>query len=188
MKPTEIYVSTDIEVDGPIPGPHSMLSIGSAAFSAEGELLSTFSANLKTLQGASGHPTNMAWWAKQPEAWEASRKEVKSPEVVMQDYTQWLKELGGKAVFVGYPAVFDFMFVYWYLMYFVGESPFEHSAIDIRSYAMAVLKKPYGESGKAYMPDRWVAGPPLSHVAVDDAIRQGQIFCRMLLENRSRAS
>ena len=28
----EIYVSTDIEADGPIPGPNSMLSFGSAAY------------------------------------------------------------------------------------------------------------------------------------------------------------
>jgi hypothetical protein len=28
----EIYVSTDVESDGPIPGPHSMHSFGSAAF------------------------------------------------------------------------------------------------------------------------------------------------------------
>ena len=28
----EIYISTDVETDGPIPGPHSMLSIGSAAY------------------------------------------------------------------------------------------------------------------------------------------------------------
>jgi hypothetical protein len=27
---TEIYVSTDIEADGPIPGPHSMLSFASS--------------------------------------------------------------------------------------------------------------------------------------------------------------
>ena len=29
---TEIYVSTDIEADGPIPGPNSMLSFASAAY------------------------------------------------------------------------------------------------------------------------------------------------------------
>ena len=33
----EIYVSTDVETDGPIPGPYSMLSLGSAAFRAEAE-------------------------------------------------------------------------------------------------------------------------------------------------------
>jgi hypothetical protein len=31
----EIYISTDIEADGPIPGPNSMLSFGSAAFRAD---------------------------------------------------------------------------------------------------------------------------------------------------------
>ena len=57
----EIYVSTDVEADGPIPGPPSMLSLGSAAFTAVGELLSTFSANLELLEGAAGHPTAMDW-------------------------------------------------------------------------------------------------------------------------------
>jgi len=33
----EIYVSIDIEADGPIPGPYSMLSIGAVAFTPEGE-------------------------------------------------------------------------------------------------------------------------------------------------------
>ncbi len=48
----EIYVSTDVETDGPIPGPNSMLSFGSAAYSRGKELLGTFSANLETLSGA----------------------------------------------------------------------------------------------------------------------------------------
>jgi hypothetical protein len=29
---SEVYVSTDIETDGPIPGPNSMLSFASAAY------------------------------------------------------------------------------------------------------------------------------------------------------------
>ena len=78
MSAIEIYVSTDIEVDGPIPGPHSMLSIGSAAFAAEGTLLATFSANLHALPGASGHPDTMNWWAGQPEAWAACRRDPAS--------------------------------------------------------------------------------------------------------------
>jgi hypothetical protein len=41
---TEIYVSTDVEADGPIPGPNSMLSFGSAAYTANKKLLGTFSA------------------------------------------------------------------------------------------------------------------------------------------------
>jgi len=34
MKPVDIYVSTDIEADGEVPGKNSMLSIGSAAYLA----------------------------------------------------------------------------------------------------------------------------------------------------------
>lgn len=77
-KPTtrrgEIYVSTDVESDGPIPGPHSLLSFGSAAYSADKELLSTFESNLHLLEGAAGHPETMAWWQTQSEAWNACRK------------------------------------------------------------------------------------------------------------------
>ena len=32
---SEIYVSTDVEADGPIPGPNSMLSFASAAYKAD---------------------------------------------------------------------------------------------------------------------------------------------------------
>ena len=52
MSSKEIYVSTDVEADGPIPGPNSMLSFGSAAYSGGKELIGTFSANLETLPGA----------------------------------------------------------------------------------------------------------------------------------------
>ena len=62
----EIYVSTDVETDGPIPGPNSMLSFGSAAYRADKKLIATFSANLDTLPGAAGDPKTMAWWQQQP--------------------------------------------------------------------------------------------------------------------------
>src|SRR5580765_2609923 len=100
----EVYVSTDIEADGPIPGPHSMLSFGSAAFRADKTLVSTFSANLELLPEAKGEVKTMEWWASQPEAWAATRRDCRSPAVVMVDYVKWLKGLPGKPVFVGYPA------------------------------------------------------------------------------------
>lgn len=58
----EIYVSTDIEADGPIPGPNSMLSFASAAYLADKTLVATFEANLTLLPGAAGDPKTMAWW------------------------------------------------------------------------------------------------------------------------------
>ena len=179
----ETYVSTDVETDGPIPGPHSMLSLGSAAYTADKRLLSTFSVNLETLPGAAPHPKTAAWWAQNPEAWAACRTNLEEPGPAMLRYVAWLKTLPGKTVFVGYPASFDFLFVYWYLLRFAGESPFTHQALDIKSYAMAVLGNLYCQSTKKQMPARWFDPAPHTHVALDDAIEQGALFCNMLREN-----
>lgn len=183
MMNAEIYVSTDIEADGPIPGPHSMLSIGSAAYTADKTRLATFTANLHPLPGATGHPETMAWWAQHPAAWAACRNNLQPPEEAMRRYDHWLRQLPGKPIFVGYPAAFDFMFVYWYLMKLVGDSPFARLALDVRSYAMAVLGKAYQECGRDNMPARWLGEAPHTHVALDDAIEQGEIFGMMLQEN-----
>jgi hypothetical protein len=103
---------------------------------------------------------------------------------VMPRYVAWLKSLPNRPVFVGYPAAFDFMFVYWYLIRFAGESPFSHSALDIKTYAMALLRKGYRDSVKRNMPKRWFDPLPHTHRALDDAIEQGALFCNMLAENR----
>jgi DNA polymerase III alpha subunit (gram-positive type) len=182
----EIYVSTDIETDGPIPGPHSMLSIGSAAYTADKQLIATFAANLEPLPGAQGHPQTMKWWSQQPAAWEACQVNPKPPAEVMQSYQTWIQALPGDPIFVAYPAAFDFMFVYWYFISFVGSSPFSHSALDIRSYAMAFLKQNYRESGKQNLPTEWLEEMPLTHVALDDAIQQGKLFCNLLQNNLQR--
>lgn len=181
----EIYVSTDVESDGPIPGPHSMLSFASAAFTADKQIVDTFEANLQTLPGAVGDPKTMAWWETQPEAWEACRQNTIPPEVALPRYVRWLDALPGKPVFVGYPVAFDFMFVYWYLIRFGGRSPFSHSALDVKTLAFAMLGKDYRQSTKRNMPKHWFDDIPHTHMALDDAKGQGALFCNMLNELRN---
>jgi hypothetical protein len=180
---TEIYISTDIETDGPIPGHNSMLSFASAAFQPDKTMIGTFSANLTLLPGAIGDPKTMAWWKENQPAWEASRQNLRQPEEAMTAYVTWIKSLPGRPVFVAYPAGFDFLFVYWYLIKFAGESPFSFSALDIKSYAMAMLGVPYREAVKRNMPKSWFDNVPHTHVALDDAIEQGRMFCNMLAAN-----
>ena len=179
----EIYVSTDIEADGPIPGPHSMLSFGSAAFTPDKQPVGEFSANLELLPGASPDEQTTAFWAQNRDAYEATRQNIEKPEIAKPRYVDWLENLPGKPVFVGYPAAYDFLFVYWYLRRFAGRSPFSHSALDIKTYAMAMLKKDYRDSTKRNMPRRWFDDLPHTHVALDDAREQGRLFCNMLAEN-----
>lgn len=187
MRP-EIYLSTDIEADGPIPGPNSMLSFASAAYLADKTLIGTFSRNLETLEGATADPKTAAWWKTQPEAWDACRRDLQPPETAMRDYVAWVRGLPGKPVFVGYPASFDFMFVHWYLVRFTGETPFSHAALDIKTFAMCLLGKEFRETSKKSMPARWHDPMPHTHVALDDALEQGALFCNMLAEARGRGA
>jgi hypothetical protein len=180
---SEIYISTDVESDGPIPGVNSMLSFASAAFLPDKTMVGTFSANLELLEGAKGDAKTMEWWKTQPEAWAACRADTQAPEAAMRKYADWIKGLGHKPVFVAYPAGFDFMFVYWYLIRFTGASPFSHTALDIKSYAMAMMRSEYRQSTKRNMPKSWFSDTPHTHVALDDAIGQGLLFCNMLAEN-----
>jgi len=179
----DIYVSTDVEADGPIPGPHSMLSVGSAAFFPDKTLVATYTANLVTLPGAAPHPDTEAWWKNHPTAWEECRRDPRPAEEVMPEYAAWIRSLPGRPVFVAYPLGFDFMFVHWYLMRFVGESPFSHSGLDIKTFAMAMMKGSFRGAVKRRMPARWFDRDPHTHVALDDAICQGTLFCNMLAEH-----
>jgi hypothetical protein len=183
---TEIYVSTDVETDGPIPGPHSMLSFGSAAYRPDKTLVGTFAANLRALPGATGHPRTMEWWRTQPEARAECRRDQQEPSVAMPAYAAWIKALPGRPVFVAYPAGFDFTFVYWYLVRFAGESPFSFSALDAKSFAMALLGTGYRETTKRRMPREWFDPLPHTHKALNDAIEQGAMFCNMLAASRRR--
>jgi hypothetical protein len=162
-----------------------MLSMATAAYSADKQLLGTYAANLDLLEGANGDPKTMQWWQSQPDAWSACRENPRAPADVIREYTRWVRSFKGSRVFVAYPAGFDFTWVYWYLIRFGGESPFSHSALDIKTLAMAMLGKPYRESTKRNMPRRWFDKLPHTHVALDDAIEQGALFCNMLAELRS---
>ena len=129
---------------------------------------------------------SMAWWATQPGAWAATRQKCRDPADVMPEYVRWLKGLPGKVVFVAYPVAYDFMFVYWYMIRFAGESPFSHSALDIKTLVMAALGTDYRESVKRNMPKEWFEKLPHNHLALDDAIGQGVLFCNALAELRRK--
>jgi hypothetical protein len=187
MPRREIYVSTDVETDGPIPGPHSMLSLASAAFTDDGEVVATYTVNLETLAEATPHPATMTWWASQPEAWAAGRIDPQPADVAMPAYATWVEALPGRPVFVAYPAGFDFTFVYWYLIRFAGRSPFSHSALDMKSYAAALLGARFRDTAKRAMPARWLSARRHTHVALDDALEQGEMFVKMLADARGRA-
>ncbi len=72
--PPDLHVTTHIHTDGPIPGPHSLLTLTSAAFTADGVPISTFSANVRELPGATLHPVALADWRTRAEDWLVTRR------------------------------------------------------------------------------------------------------------------
>lgn len=190
MTKPETYFVTDIETDGPIPGPHSILSFASAAYSDSGQLLDTFTINLTTLENAKGHHKTMKWWATEPKAWAACRSNTIPPKEAMKAYVHWIESVCKKIsspVFVGYPAGFDFTFMFWYLIQFTGHSPFSWSALDMKTMAMMLTDLPYKQNIKPRLPQEWLPIElPHTHIALDDALEQGAIFCAMLKEWRNQ--
>lgn len=191
VKP-EIYVSVDIEADGVIPGRSSMLSIGAAAFalsSADPRApIDTFAATIEPLAEATASPATMAWWMR-PEnagAWAAANKDARPATEVMPEFVAWVRALPGRAVLVGYPVTYDFMFVYWYTMAFGGladgeRAPFGHQGLDIKTLAWTRLGGHYDSAHKKRWPDIWTEGaPPHTHEALGDAIGQGIAFVNMV--------
>jgi hypothetical protein len=185
----EIYCVADIETDGPIPGPYSMLSLGAVMIDSEGVELGSISLNFERLEGAGQHPSTMEWWKGNAAAYEATRVDAKPPGVQIAAFRAWVRSFPGKPVFVGYPAGFDWTHAYWYLMRFGDDSPFSFSAIDMKTLAMALLGTEYRAASKRAMPREWF-NPSLkhTHVALDDAREQAYTFARMLAAVRARGA
>jgi hypothetical protein len=184
----ELYVSCDIEADGPCPGLFSMLSFGLAAFTLEKVLVGTFSRNLQLLDGADVDERTMTWWAQpeQGEAFRRAREDLVSPRAAMVECKMWLEEMRafGRPIVCGAPSGFDFTFMYYYFQRFLGESPIGFASLDLRSYAAAVLKRQYRQVGKRQYPQEWIdENLPHTHVALDDAIEQGCILINMIRSN-----
>ncbi len=195
----EIYVSVDVETNGPIPGKYSLLSLAAVAFNTNGKIIGQFYKKLKPLPNASKHPKTMDWWKENKSAYDEATSCAENPLIVMNDFYVWLgnieKEKKAIPIFLGWPLGFDYMFVYWYLVNFVKdfeekgifEIPFCYNrTIDVISYVM-------GRTGKNYLTSRqpntykklitnFDGFSSSSHTAIKDAIRQGNMFIQMLKE------
>lgn len=180
----DIYVSFDVETNGPIPGLYSMLAIGCAAYRYPKELVSTFERNLEVLPDAKEHPDTMNWWQGFPEAYAKTRENQVSPKQAMTELFEWSQNLPGKTTFAAYPCGFDFTFLYWYMMAMTNINSWVFSCVDMKTYAMALMKVDYRRSAKKYLPQHWFDKDlPHTHGALDDAIEQGAMFMNMMIQN-----
>jgi len=181
---TDIYVSIDVESTGPAPGLYSMISLGAAAFTRDGEELGTWSANLHELPGAIRHPDTMAFWAEFSDKGTSTTENLLAPIDAMDAFQTWVVQLGAKPIAAAWPAAFDFAFVNYYCHRFLGGNPLGYACLDIRSLAMGLTysRGYYDLREKQIKAMREeVDREGLSeHVAVDDAVEQGRLLVALL--------
>lgn len=183
----DAYFSADVETDGPIPGPFSMLSFALVyAGSFDGKLFSR-PTNYKTILYKEVKPISETF---QQEALEVNgldrsrlRLEGETPDKAMTAAYRWVKEIAGQAnpVLVAYPLSFDWSWLYWYFIRFseIG-SPFGYSqCFDIKTALAVKAGVPVSEAGRSRLDQSLKAKHSHTHHAIDDAIEQAEIFANV---------
>lgn len=190
-KRKEIYISLDIEATGPVVIRHSMVSLGAAAFTEDGQELGSFQVNLDRLLADPGDPDTDAWWAALPAATrEAAFCNPLPPPVAMRSFCEWVRSFAYTTpVAICYPAGYDWTWTWTYLTRFVAKelNPFSFAAIDVKTLAWIALGGKYREAGKRrFRPSWFPKDAPHTHIAREDAIEQGKIAMAILAELRER--
>lgn len=195
----DVYISADVETDGPIPGPYSLLSVGLCVagvfdgreFVRRDPANETFYVEMR--------PISDRW---QPEALAVNRldrvaleRKGLDPSLAMESAVSWVEQVAGahRPVLVAYPVAFDWAFLYWYFVRFAKRgSPFGFSAcLDIRTLYQARAHTVHELSGKEHMPEHLLPRRPHTHNALDDAIEQAELFSNIFawsLSDRSAVS
>lgn len=188
MPSKDVYISADIEADGPIPGRYSMLAFGlavagsydGATFAPRDPAAGTFYRELK--------PISDEFDVAALEVSGLDRvllgREGADPAAAMHGAAEWLRTqvAGARPVMVGYPVVFDWMFIHWYFMRFVGGSPFGFSgALDMKTMYQQKAHVTLDLAGRRDLPPEIASSRPHTHNALDDAIEQAQIFNRLFI-------
>lgn len=191
-----VYVVTDIEVDGPHPGPNSMRSFASVAVTEDGTRHGTFEAVLEPLPGAAPNPDTLAWLESEPEAWAACTTDPRPVVDVMRDWVEWLRSLPAPRMFAAHPLGFDGTWMDHYLRRFtafgLAQGPYEADRVFHRpgfclaSFGAAVTGVSPGEFRPTEQFPDLLGGVPHTHKAIDDALGYANLLTNLFALNRGR--
>jgi hypothetical protein len=192
---TDLYFSGDIEADGPIPGRYSMLSFGLAVASrfdgSKFEPLDPSAATFyRELKPISDDVDAQALAVAGLDRDELVRDGA-DPAEAMRAAATWISEQAGdaRAVLVGYPVVFDWLFLHWYFVRFLGESPFGFSnALDMKTIYQQKARVPLDRAGRTDLPPELGSIHEHTHNALEDAVEQGEIFNRLFTWEGARGA
>ncbi|MET9501909.1 3'-5' exoribonuclease [Streptomyces sp. NPDC006622] len=182
-----LCISVDIGADGPIPGPYSMPGLGAAV------------AGVQDAEGFTAADPEARTFSREPlpisddfvpEALavngldrERLRTEGLDPALALGRFAHWVREVseGAQPVMCGYPASYDWTFLYWYLIRSTGESPFGHSGrLDMETLYATKAGVPLRTVAKRSMPTELLPRRRHTHHALDDAVEQAELFAHLM--------
>jgi hypothetical protein len=183
----DTYFSADVETDGPIPGPFSILSFGLVYAGAFDGQHFTRPQNYDKTFYRELRPISEDF---QPEALRVNGldrnrllKEGQSPKSAMTEASRWIRDVAGtaKPVLVAYPLSFDWAWLYWYFIRFSADgSPFNHSlCFDIKTAFAVKAGIPIAEAGKSKLLPSLRPQSRHTHHALEDAVEQAEIFANI---------
>jgi hypothetical protein len=183
----DIYFSADVETDGPIPGPFSMLSFAlvvagkfdGARFSRPSTYDQHFYAELRPISDRFNAEALRVNGLDR----ERLRRDGQDPKVAMTAASTWIasQTMGGRPVLVAYPLSFDWTWLYWYFVqYSEHGSPFDHSrCFDLKTAFAVKAKLPIASAGRSKVPAHLRGAHRHTHHALDDAIEQAELFANV---------
>lgn len=183
----DAYFSADVETDGPIPGPYSMLSFAIVyAGSFDGvDFQRPTNYNRGIYRELKPISEDYQREALAVNGLDRARLQIEggAPSDVMTDAAEWVRQISGgaKPVLVAYPMSFDWTWLYWYFVRFsrIG-SPFDYSrCFDIKTAWAVKARQPISESGRSRLPGHLKSHRYHTHHALDDAIEQAEIFANI---------
>src|SRR5579885_902504 len=183
----DVYFSADVETDGPIPGPFSILSFAlvyagsfdGRRFQRPDDYEQRFYKELRPISN------NFEPEALRVNGLDRARLCLhgEPPEKAMTEACRWVKSVAGTAqpVLVAYPLSFDWSWLYWYFMRFSADgSPFAYSRwLAFQSKKNVKAGIPITEAGRSRIDPSLRSRHAHTHHAVDDAIEQAEIFAKV---------
>jgi 3' exoribonuclease, RNase T-like len=184
---TDLYFSADVETDGPIPGPYSILSFAMVyAGSFDGRKFKR-PENYDRIFYRELKPISDLFQKEALDVNGLDRArlcvEGTAPERAMTEAFHWINANteGAKPVLVAYPLSFDWTWLYWYFIQFCkAGSPFDYSrCFDIKTALAVKAGIPISEAGRSRLDSSLSSKRQHTHHAVDDAIEQAEIFANI---------
>lgn len=183
----DAYFSADVETDGPIPGPFSMLSFAivyagrfdGRRFERPMNFEHTFYRELRPIS------KEFQLEALRVNGLDRARllQEGVEPGKAMADAAEWITQVANDAspVLVAYPLSFDWTWLYWYFIRFHADgSPFSYSrCFDVKTAFALKAHLPISSAGRSQILPALRATRGHTHHALDDAIEQAEIFANL---------